>query len=318
MRSPSEADHDGGVATSGVVSSSRPLQLSRSHTKKLVCLLTVGCALLLADHSITKRFLPDLLDDVAPKLAQTPTVNIADSAKLMTGAATVSRASTDQLASLPTDCDSHHSAVEIGTSNFDTIIQQMARTEPKATGLSVDAMQIYIDQLPNLECWRKLASAVVGSTEDIPQSGMIDTYFIDPKDIAQHSLPDWLRGCNSVGRPHATALKELTTRNLPHLMHNISVPVVSVEQLLDNNEICHMKRFKVDVEGFDGDLLVAFSKWVLKKNGACYADEVYGEFNELSDGRVSGDEAGLALAEAGYEETGKDGFDRIWKYVGKR
>jgi beta-1,4-mannosyl-glycoprotein beta-1,4-N-acetylglucosaminyltransferase len=35
----------------------------------------------LADHSITKRFLPDLLDDVAPKLAQTPTINIADSAK---------------------------------------------------------------------------------------------------------------------------------------------------------------------------------------------------------------------------------------------
>ncbi|KAL3779320.1 hypothetical protein ACHAWO_008510 [Cyclotella atomus] len=227
-------------------------------------------------------------------------------------------ASVFQPASRPSNCDSLHSAVEIGTSNFDTIIQQMARTEPKANGLSVDAMQIYIDQLPNLDCWRKLATAVVGSKEDIPQSGMIDTYFIDPKDIAEYSLPNWLRGCNSVGRPHATALKELTSRKLPHLMQNISVPVMSVEQLLDDNEICRMKKFKVDVEGFDGDLLVAFSKWVMKKNGECHADEVSGEFNELSDGRVSGDEAGLALAEAGYEETGKDGFDRIWKYVGSR
>jgi hypothetical protein len=217
----------------------------------------------------------------------------------------------------PMNCNSYYSAVEIGTSNFDTIIQRMAVSKPEATGLSVDAMKIYINQLPNLECWRKLNSAVVGSMEDIPPSGMVDTYFIDPKDIAQHRLPDWLKGCNSVGRPHATALKILKRRNLTHLMHSISVPVMSVEQLLDENEICRMKKFKVDVEGFDGDLLVAFSKWVQKKNGACYADEVWGEFNELSDGRVSGDEAGFALAEAGYKETGKNGFDRIWKYFGK-
>ena len=124
-------------------------------------------------------------------------------------------------------CNSYYSVVEIGTSNFDTFIQRMAITEPKATGLSVDAMQIYINQLPNLECWQKLNSAVVGSTEDIPPSGMIDTYFIDPKDIAQHSLPGWLKGCNSVGRPHPTAMKELTSRHLTHLIHYISTSDVS-------------------------------------------------------------------------------------------
>mmetsp|Transcript_36402 Transcript_36402/g.74220 ORF Transcript_36402/g.74220 Transcript_36402/m.74220 type:complete len:101 (-) Transcript_36402:3913-4215(-) len=54
------------------------------------------------------------------------------------------------------ECDPFHSAVEIGTSNFDTVIQEMARTHPKATGLSVDAMQLYINQLPSLKCWRNL------------------------------------------------------------------------------------------------------------------------------------------------------------------
>ncbi|KAL3795156.1 hypothetical protein HJC23_007384 [Cyclotella cryptica] len=218
---------------------------------------------------------------------------------------------------LPQECAAIHSAVEIGTSNFDTIIQEMARTNPIATGLSADAMQIYINQLPNLKCWRKLATAVVGKSEDIPSNAMITTYFINPDDIVNYDLPGWLRGCNSVGRPHATGLNELMKRNLLHLMRNISVPVVSVEQLLDKNRICRMKRFKVDVEGFDGELLVAFSKWVMQKNWTCYADIVSGEFNELSDGRVSGDDANLALVGVGYEETVSNEFDRVWKYVGK-
>jgi hypothetical protein len=214
--------------------------------------------------------------------------------------------------SLPKDCAAFHSAVEIGTSNFDTIIQEMARSDPIATGLSADAMQLYINQLPNLTCWRKLAAAVVGWTDDIPLSVMITTYFINPNDIVQYNLPEWLRGCNSVGRPHATGFSELKKRKLLHLMQNISVPVVSVEQLLDDNGICRMKQFKVDVEGFDGELLVAFSKWVLKKNRTCYADTVSGEFNELSEGRISGDEANLALMHASYQETvSRDDIDWI-------
>lgn len=100
-------------------------------------------------------------------------------------------------------------------------------------------------------------------------------------------------------------------------MHNISVPVVLVEQLLDNYRICHMKYFKVDVKGFDGELLVAFSKWVMKKNWTCYADTVLGEFHELSQGRVGGDKVNLALRNVGYEEADRADFDQVWKYVGK-
>ena len=63
---------------------------------------------------------------------------------------------------LPQQCQPFHQAVEIGTSNFDTLIQE---ADPGDTGLSIDAMQVYIDQLPNMTCWRKLASAVVGRSE---------------------------------------------------------------------------------------------------------------------------------------------------------
>ena len=71
-----------------------------------------------------------------------------------------------------------------------------------------------------------------------------------------------------------------------------------------------MGTFKVDVEGFDGALLVAFSEWV-KKNGGCYADKVVGEFNVLSEGRVSGEEANTALSTAGYKLI-KKGINYNW------
>jgi hypothetical protein len=37
------------------------------------------------------------------------------------------------------------------------IIQAKEKTDPNATGLSVDAPQPYINQLPNMKCWTKLA-----------------------------------------------------------------------------------------------------------------------------------------------------------------
>lgn len=215
------------------------------------------------------------------------------------------------------NCHSVYSAVEIGTSNFDTLIQATEKSDPHATGLSADAMKIYIDQLPDLSCWKKVATAVVGKSDDVPSSGTILTYYIDPADIVKYNMPEWLRGCNSVGKPHATGLAYLQDKNLVNLMHNISVPVLSVEQLLNSNSVCRMKRFKVDVEGFDGDLLVAFSEWVEKNHEVCYADMVIGEFNELSEGRVSGADASTALTRVGYKllDT-KEGFDWMWEYVG--
>lgn len=78
-----------------------------------------------------------------------------------------------------------------------------------------------------------------------------------------------------------------------------------------------MKRFKLGVKGFDGELFVAFLKWVMKNNWTCNTDIVSWEFNELSDGRISGDDANLALVHVGYEETVSNEFDWVWKYVEK-
>lgn len=213
-------------------------------------------------------------------------------------------------------CDPLFAAVEIGTSNFDTIIQAKAKTDPNATGLSVDAMQPYINQLPNMKCWTKLARAVVGKTQDVPPSGELPTFFVDQQDIVKYNLHDFLRGCNSVGRPHPTAAKNLADRNMLHLLRNISVPVQSVEQLLENNNVCRMQDFKVDVEGMDGELLIGFAEWVASHNNKCYAETVTGEFNNLSNGRVGREDANQALMKVGYKIEQTRGVNTIWKYAG--
>ena len=135
--------------------------------------------------------------------------------------------------------------VEIGTSDFDTLLQ--ASQGEHDTGLSVDAMEIYIDRLPNKPCWKKLVSAIVGTPEDVPESGLAQAYFVHPSDINKYGLPEWIRGCNSINRPHPTVRTVLGDRNLTHLQQNKSVPVISVSTLLDKQGICRIGTFKVRV-----------------------------------------------------------------------
>ena len=102
------------------------------------------------------------------------------------------------------------------------------------------------------------------------------------------SLPLWLRGCNSVGRPHPQGLRILKERGLEHIMQVKLVPVHTVGQILDKFQVCRLGTFKVDVEGLDVELLKSFTEWVNKsKSERCYADRIIGEFNELSVGRVN-------------------------------
>ena len=82
-------------------------------------------------------------------------------------------------------------AVEIGTSNFYRIVEEIEHKD--VLGLSVDIMELYIDQLLNKPCWKKLAVVVVGKAIDVPEDGLAKTHVVHPDDIKKHNLPSWLR-----------------------------------------------------------------------------------------------------------------------------
>lgn len=201
--------------------------------------------------------------------------------------------------------------LEIGTSDFNTLIQAAAAAPDgdKAHGVSVDAMQIYLDRLPALPTCQKLNAAVVGYE---PHPAELDVYYMDPDDIIKHNLPEWLRGCNRVGHPHQTTAKLLAEKNLPFLMQHRRVPVVSIAELLRQTKGCHIRKLKVDVEGLDPELIMGYVRF-LWQNWQCYADEIVFEFNELSS-EPAQHRALEALGFVGYRLQDTDGDDLIWVY----
>jgi hypothetical protein len=73
----------------------------------------------------------------------------------------------------------HYDFVEIGTSDFDTLIQIC---DENTVGISVEPIKYYLDRLPNKSNVIKLQSAL--STND----GECDVYYISDDDIQKHSL----------------------------------------------------------------------------------------------------------------------------------
>lgn len=201
--------------------------------------------------------------------------------------------------------------LEVGTSDFGTIVQTAEASPEKddVHGVSVDAMKIYLDRLPALPHCRKINAAVVGYE---PHLSHIDVYYVDPSDIVQHGLPEWLKGCNRVGRPHETTAKVLKEKGLESLMQQHLVPVLSIAEILEQTNGCRIKTLKLDIEGLDPELVVAYVMF-LWNYPHCYADELWFEFNELSTPAAQ-QHALNALSLVGYRAKSTSGFDATWAY----
>ncbi|MBH0619375.1 hypothetical protein I3A86_25110, partial [Salmonella enterica] len=96
--------------------------------------------------------------------------------------------------------------IEIGTSDFDALIQV---ADEKTIGLSIDAVPAYLDRLPSQAGCIKLNAGI--SDRD----GETEVFFVSPHAIRAHGLPDWVRGCSTIGRPHPTVLALLDAMKLP-------------------------------------------------------------------------------------------------------
>lgn len=127
--------------------------------------------------------------------------------------------------------------VEIGTCDFET---EAGRSD----GLFIEPVKYYFDRLP--PC-RKENVAVSNYT------GEIDIYYVDPDEIAARGLATWLRGCNSVARPHFQH-----ARLPPEIVRKDTVPVVRIKSLLDKHQITEIDTLKIDTEGHDAVILNDF------------------------------------------------------------
>lgn len=131
--------------------------------------------------------------------------------------------------------------IEIGTCNFNTLLQN---TSAEHTGISIEPVKKYLNDLPNVPGKIKLHAAITNNKE----SSTTTVYYI-PDEIIDEKCPDkqWLKGCNSINEPHPLAephgMKEYVT--------NETVPLLNFQEIITNYDVNQVKHIKVDAEGHD-------------------------------------------------------------------
>ena len=114
-------------------------------------------------------------------------------------------------------------------------------------------MKIYLDRLPNPKNVKKINAAIGFETKVEP----IDVFYIDPVDIKKFVLPDFLRGCNTINKPHQEALFWLKVKGAEHLMKRATVMQKSFRDIGYENFIGEIEYLKIDGEGSDLEILMS-------------------------------------------------------------
>lgn len=139
--------------------------------------------------------------------------------------------------------------IEIGTSDFDTIIQRPVAVGLR--GLSVDPVHEYLERLPDLPNVKKVCGGIskVG--------GKSHVHYIDPEVFsANPSLPKWLKGCNCIGGPHVHALSEIQKLGLgEETFLKVEVRLLTFCDLVEEYEVGSVDCIKIDAEGMDLEIV---------------------------------------------------------------
>jgi FkbM family methyltransferase len=161
--------------------------------------------------------------------------------------------------------------VEIGTSDFDTLIETATDI---TRGISIEPIQYYLDRLPNPANVVKLCCAVSPNRQTV----MLEIYHVPDAMIQAHGLPEWLRGCNSIGGYHLQHKK----LGIEHLVKITHVPCYPLEKILAQHQVTELDLLKIDTEGQDSDILINYAnsmpvrpkKIVFESNELSSADKI--------------------------------------------
>jgi len=190
--------------------------------------------------------------------------------------------------------------IEIGTSNFDTLIQSADDT---VKGISVDAVKYYIDQLPNKLNVTKMNVGIsnINST--------LDVYYIDEKTIETNNLPHWMKGCNCINNYHPLHIKH----NVSHLCTIEKVNVITTYELFYKNSVRNVKYLKIDTEGHDCIILNSLFFYIKYLPNIFYPNKILFETNEHSKSSEV-DEIIKLFSSIGYKLENR-GYDTTLTYT---
>ena len=157
--------------------------------------------------------------------------------------------------------------IEIGTSNFETLIQSADDT---TKGISVDAVKYYIDCLPDKLNCKKINVGISNV------NAVLDVYYIDEKVIESNNLPYWFKGCNCINAYHPLHIKH----NVSHLCKIEKVNVITTYELFYTNNVKRVKYLKIDTEGHDCIILKSLFSYIKCLPDIFYPCKIQFETNE--------------------------------------
>lgn len=161
--------------------------------------------------------------------------------------------------------------IEIGTSDFDTLIQKATNE----VGLSIEPIKYYIDRLPNKENVTKINCAV--SFDNVRRISKI--YYIKDKDIKKYNLPEWMRGCNSLNEYH----HQHKLNKLEHIVDVCEIQEIPIADILVEYKVRGIDFLKIDTEGGDCYILNNLRDYLETKTTAYWPKNIVFETNELTD-----------------------------------
>jgi FkbM family methyltransferase len=133
--------------------------------------------------------------------------------------------------------------LEIGTSDFRTLAG-------KVDGIFIEPVKYYFDRLPNCNKENVAISNYTGS---------INIYYLTDEEIKKFNLPDWIRGCASIGQIHPAIINKLKEVGAPINSVRIDkVKVVRIKSIIEKYKICSLELLKIDTEGHDSIILNDF------------------------------------------------------------
>ena len=186
--------------------------------------------------------------------------------------------------------------IEIGTSNFDTLIQS---ADDNTKGISVEAVKYYIDNLPDKLNVKKINVAISNI------NSFLDVYYIPEKIIEDNNLPHWFKGCNSINNYHMLHMKH----NVSHLCKIEKVKVITTYELFYKNNVRNVKYLKIDTEGHDCVILKTLFFYIKYLPISFYPNRILFETNEHSKS-TDVDEIIQLFCSIGYKLENR-GYDTI-------
>jgi FkbM family methyltransferase len=161
--------------------------------------------------------------------------------------------------------------LEIGTSDFNC---ELLYCNNKTTGISIEPIKFYLDNLPEKENVIKINCAISD------KNGEEFIYYVSPEDIEKYKLPDYLKGCNCVGKIHPVVKRELKLKNIPfdNIIKKEKIQIRKIGDIIKENNVKKIKLLKLDTEGYDYIILRDYIN-LCQNHNYLWADKLIFEIN---------------------------------------